>query len=106
MSFLCKVNAQAAAQAMLTLLGTLAHNVVVWAREWLSRGEPRLKQYGIVRLLCDVFCVSGFVETDERGAEQGVVLNRGSTRARLLTGGLRELLGEQSVTVSLGSLSD
>ena len=41
---------RAAAQAMLTLLGTLAHNVLVWAREWLSRGEPRLKQYGIVRL--------------------------------------------------------
>ena len=27
---------RAAAQAMLTLLGTLAHNVLVWAREWLS----------------------------------------------------------------------
>lgn len=97
---------RAAAQAMLTLLGTLAHNVLVWAREWLSTAEPRLKQYGIVRLLRDVLCVSGFVETDERGVEMGVVLNRGSTLARLLAGSLRELLGEQSVTVSLGGLSD
>jgi hypothetical protein len=50
--------------------------------------------------------VSGFVEVDERGVAQGVVLNRGSTLARLLASGLRELLHEQSVAVSLGSLSD
>jgi hypothetical protein len=97
---------RAAAQAMLTLLGTLAHNVLVWAREWLSAGEPRLKRYGIVRLLRDVLCVSGFVETGRSGVAQGVVLNRGSTLAQLLAGGLRDLLQEQSVTVSLGSLSD
>jgi Transposase DDE domain group 1 len=97
---------RAAAQAMLTLLNTLAHNVLVWAREWLSAYEPRLRQYGIVRLLRDVLCVSGFVEADGHGAEVGVVLNRGSTLARLLAGSLRELLGEQAVTVSLGGLSD
>jgi Transposase DDE domain group 1 len=97
---------RAAAQAMLTLLGTLAHNVLVWARAWLAEVEPRLKQYGIVRLLRDVLCVSGFVETDRSGLAVGVVLNRGSTLARLLAGSLRELLGEQAVTVSLGDLSD
>jgi hypothetical protein len=97
---------RAAAQAMLTLLGTLAHNVLVRAREWLGTGAPRLKQYGLVRLLRDVLCVSGFVETDGQGKMMGVVLNRGSTLARLLAGGLRELLHEQSVTISLGSLSD
>lgn len=97
---------RAAAQAMLTLLGTLAHNVLVWARAWLAEAEPRLKQYGLVRLLRDVLSVSGFVETDRGGVEVGVVLNRGSTLARLLAGGLRELLGEQAVTVSLGGLSD
>jgi hypothetical protein len=97
---------RAAAQAMLTLLGTLAHNVLVWAREWLSTAEPRLRRYGIVRLLRDVLGVSGFVETDARGDEVGVVLNRGSTLARLLANGLRALLGEQAVTVSLGGLSN
>jgi hypothetical protein len=97
---------RAAAQAMLTLLGTLAHNVLVWAREWLTAGESRLKQYGIVRLLRDVLCVSGFVETDEHGETKGVILNRGSTLARLLAGGLRHVLREQDIAVSLGSLSN
>jgi hypothetical protein len=91
---------------MLTLLGTLAHNVLVWAREWLTAGESRLKQYGIVRLLRDVLCVSGFVETDEHGETKGVILNRGSTLARLLAGGLRHVLREQDIAVSLGSLSN
>jgi hypothetical protein len=68
--------------------------------------RTRLLRYGLVRLLRDVLCVSGFVETDEQGEMTGVVLNRGSTLARLLAGGLRELLHEQSVTVLLGSLSD
>ena len=97
---------RASTQAMLTLLGTLAHNVLVWAREWLSVGEPRLRQYGLVRLLRDLLSVSGFVETDSHGEAKGVVLNRGSTLARLLAGGLRELLAGQAVVVSLGDLSD
>ena len=95
---------RAAAQAMLTLLGTLAHNILVWAREWLSASEPRLKQYGIMRLLRDVLCVSGFIEADDHGEAKGVVLNRGSTLARLLAGSLRELLREQAVAISLGGL--
>lgn len=96
---------RAAAQAMLTLLNRLAHNVLVWAREWLGSAEPRLKQYGIVRPLRGVLCASGFVEADERGEARGVVLNRGSTLARLLAGSLRELPGELEVAASLGSLS-
>lgn len=82
---------RAAARAMLTLLGTLAHNVLVWAREWLGAAEPRLKQYGIVRLLRDVLCVSGFVEADDLGEAKGVVRNRWQVemRAELITSGAR-----------------
>ena len=80
--------------------------MLVWAREWLGKAEPRLRRYGIVRLLRDVLTVSGFVETDGRGTEVGVVLNRGATLARLPAGGLRALLGEQAVAVSLGGLCD
>jgi hypothetical protein len=71
---------RAAAQAMLRLLGTLAHNVLVWAREWLGAAEPRLKQYGIVRLLRDVLCVSGFVEADEPRLDTGAAARRGPPR--------------------------
>lgn len=79
---------------------------LVRVREWLSTAALRLRQYGIVRLLRDVLWVSGFVETDRSGTAVGVVLNRGSTLARLLAGSLRELLVEQMVATSLGGLSD
>ncbi len=41
------------AQHMLLLLGSLAHNVVVWARRWLS--SQKLQHYGLLRMVRDVF---------------------------------------------------
>ncbi len=38
---------------MLVLLGSLAHNVVVWARRWLS--SQKIHHYGILRMVRDVF---------------------------------------------------
>ena len=35
-----------AAQQMLGLLGQLAHNVLVWARHWLTEAAPRLATLG------------------------------------------------------------
>jgi hypothetical protein len=47
------------AHQMLMLLGSLAHNIIVWARVWLA--SPALSQYGMVR---DAFHISGFLLTD------------------------------------------
>src|SRR5260370_2917596 len=47
------------AQHMLVLLGSLAHNVVVWARHWLA--VPQIQQCGILRMVRDVFHISGFL---------------------------------------------
>src|SRR5439155_6959104 len=52
------------AQHMLVLLGSLAHNVVVWARQWLSQPAAKLSGYGILRMVRDVFHVSGFLLFD------------------------------------------
>src|SRR5919202_71991 len=38
-----------AAQELLGLLGQLAHNVLIWARGWLTGGAPRLATFAIVR---------------------------------------------------------
>jgi hypothetical protein len=39
------------------LLGTLAHNVVIWARGWLTQtaSPSKLQHYGIKRMVRDVF---------------------------------------------------
>ena len=95
---------RAAAQQMIILLNTLAHNVLMWARGWLSAEEPKAKRYGILRLVRDVCSVSGIIETDEHGHIRSVLLNRGSTLARLLVSAFRSMLKTQEIAVELASI--
>jgi hypothetical protein len=52
-------------------------NVWVWARAWMSAEQPQLKRYGILHLVRDVFGVSGFIETNERGRDQSACAQLG-----------------------------
>jgi len=45
------------------LLGQLAHNVVVWARRWLSQNDLKLARFGVLRLVRDLFSTSGFTSS-------------------------------------------
>jgi len=88
------------AQHLLVLLGSLAHNVVVWARSWLA--VPQVSHLGILRMVRDVFHVSGFLCFDASGSLVEIVLNQGSRLAHLLIHSLRELLTPLSIVVNLG----
>jgi hypothetical protein len=88
------------AQHLLTLLGSLAHHVVVWARRWLA--VPQVQQCGILRLVRDVFHVSGFLCFDAVGSVVAIVLNQDARLARSLAQSLRALLTPLHIVVSLG----
>jgi hypothetical protein len=52
------------AQQMVLLLARLAHHLLVWGKQWLSRvpsTRQRLQGYGLVRLLRDVWAVPGVI---------------------------------------------
>jgi len=53
-----------AAHQMVLALGTLAHNVLVWARAWLAPHVPALAHDGLRRLVRDVFHMSGLILRD------------------------------------------
>lgn len=89
-------------QQMVALLGTLAHNVVVWAKRWLSEDAPKLRRYGVQRMVRDVLSVSGFVELSKSGAVKRVVLNGASSLGRACAKALRLLLEAEHVRVTLG----
>ena len=91
-----------AGQQMVMLLGALAHNVVVWAKRWLSDEAPKLKRYGVQRVVRDVLAVSGFVELGKSGAIKRVVLNGASALGRACAKALRLLLEAEHVRVILG----
>src|SRR6266571_8008426 len=89
-----------AAQQMVMLLGTLAHNVIVWARHWLA--SPALCHYGTLRMVRDVFHISGFLLVDACGQVTQLVLNRSAPLASALVHPLRKLLLGAYVAVNLG----
>lgn len=89
------------AQQMIVLLGALAHNVVVWSREWLGE-VSKIKQHGVLRIERDVFHVCGFVEIGAKNAIKRIVLNEASAWARRCANSLRLLLKQEYVHVSLG----
>jgi len=92
------------AQQMVMLLGSLAHNVVIWARRWLTQAaaSSRLRHYGILRMVRDVFHVSGFLVFDALGHLIQIVLNRAAPLAPILVESLRVLLTPTHVAVNSG----
>jgi hypothetical protein len=88
------------AQQMVMLLGSLAHNVLVWARQWLA--SPTLHHYGTLRMVRDVFHISGFLLLDACGQVTQIVLNQAAPLASALVDPLRKLLLCAHVAVNLG----
>ena len=90
------------AQQILVLLSALAHNVLVWARNWLASHHPRLARYGIKRLVRDVFQISGSVLNSDTGQLVEIVLNQAAPLAAGLVAALRVLLTPEGIAVNLG----
>jgi hypothetical protein len=91
-----------AAQQVLGQLGRLAHNLVVWARQWLAPAAPSIAALGVQRLVRDVFHVNGVVEREPSGRIDRIVLNQAHCYARRLLVALQALVGTEHIAVSLG----
>lgn len=92
------------AQQMLLLLGTLAHNLLVWVRGWLSAQQGKLAQYGMLRLVRDVLHISGQIGLDARGHVVRIVLNQAAPLVGGVVSALQVLLAPTHVAVSLGEI--
>jgi hypothetical protein len=90
------------AQYMLILLGSLVHNVVVWARRWLS--SHMIESYGLLRMVRDVFHVSGLIRFDASGSVIEIILNQQASLARSFIRPLQILLKPLQVVVDLGDI--
>jgi hypothetical protein len=90
------------AQQMLVQLNTLAHNVLVWAREWLAERQPRLRAYGIHRLRRDVWGISGSVELDDHGRVTRIILNQANPLAHHCLPAFQSLFAAHDLVITLG----
>jgi hypothetical protein len=90
------------AQQVLTQLEALAHNVLIWARQWLAPKCPKIARLGIKRLVRDVFQMDGFLIFDQTLDLLQVMLNRADPLAKELSGGLASLFAQEQVAITLG----
>ena len=106
-----------AAQQMLMLLGSLAHNVIIWVRQWFNAplapefaqtplthpsGQVPLKHYGPLRMVRDVLHISGFLRWDSCDHLVEIVLNQDMLLAHRILLPLRQLLAPLLIAVNLG----
>ncbi len=89
-----------AAQQILVALTQLAHNVLIWARRWLAARAPRVRAFGIKRLVRDVFGVHGTVESGG-GQVLAVTLNQVDPLAPYLLAALRAMAAATTVQIRL-----
>lgn len=92
------------AQQVLLQLEVLAHNVTVWARSWLAPHWPQVQQFGIPRLVRDVFRVHGKLILNRFGQVIHIVLNQADALAVKLAPALADLLRHQHIAVTLGEI--
>ncbi len=80
-----------AAQKIVILLMQLAHNVLLWARRWLSKAVPHLNDYGIVRLISQVWAIPGRLKLIDQQVQR-IRLRPAHPRTREVCRGFRPLL--------------
>jgi len=90
------------AQQMLVQLEALAHNTLVWARQWLAQVCPKIARLGIKRLVRDIFQMDGFLIFDQSFELLYLTLNKADPFAKELSAGLASLLAQEHVAICLG----
>ncbi len=90
------------AQKLVVLLVELAHNILIWARSWLGEHVPHLLEYGIVRLIGQVWAIPGRVKLADKEGVVRVRLRRQHPRAREVCQGFLPLLPQRQPLVVLG----
>ena len=91
-----------AAQQMLMLLGSLAHNLLIWARRWLATTpDTPLLHIGIKRFLRDVWHTSGWVCFNQQMRIVTLALNQAAPWSKALLDPLSHLLASQHIVVIL-----
>jgi len=89
------------AQKMVVLLVQLAHNILMWGRQWLGKQAPRLYDYGIVRLIQQVWAIPGRVKLSDKDGVVRVRLRRVHPRARDVCQGFLPLLPQRQTLIVL-----
>jgi Transposase DDE domain group 1 len=93
-----------AAQEMLVLLAQMAYNLLSWTRNHLAVHDPRLRSFGPLRIVRDLFQIPGTCRLDAQGRILEITLNDAHPFARLFVQALSSLLAQDDVLLNLGQI--
>jgi hypothetical protein len=91
-----------AAQEMLVLLAQLAYNLTIWMRNLLANQSPKLRGYGLLRMVRDVFQIDGCVHWDAQGRILAITLNKYDPLTAYFIRGLAPLWTRDEMYPNLG----
>ena len=91
-----------AAQEMLVLLAQLAYNLTIWVRNLLAGQSPKLRGYGLLRMVRDVFQIDGCVHWDAKGRILAIMLNKYDPFTECFITGLEALWSLDEMCPNLG----
>jgi hypothetical protein len=92
------------AQEMLVLLAQLAYNLIVWTRNRLAEHSPKLRRFGPLRMVRDIFGIDGCVHIDAHGVILKITLNQADEFAQLFAKGWPSLACPDDLCLNLGQI--
>jgi hypothetical protein len=92
------------AQEMLCLLAQLAYNVLTWVHRDTTANCPRLRHFGKLRLVRDVFHILGRITLDKQGRILEITLNEAHPYAAAFADATSALLARNGLSLNLGQI--
>jgi hypothetical protein len=93
-----------AAQEMLVLLAQLAYNLITWTRNRLAHQVSQLRQFGVLRMVRDVFHIPGSIMFNDKGHILQITLNQAHCLAALVKEALQPFLARDGTLLNLGQI--
>jgi len=93
-----------AAQEMLVLLAQLAYNLITWMRNRLAYHTSSLRQFGVLRMVRDVFHISGSITFSNKGHILQITLNQAHCLALSVQRALLPFLARDDTLLNLGQI--
>jgi len=84
------------------LFADLAHNLCIWVKDVLARQSSKFLPLGILRLVRDVFTISGKIDLDAYGNINRIILNNKDPFALHFKQAIQPVLN--GITVNLGEI--
>jgi len=89
------------AQEMLVLLAQLANNLIAWTRQEMARHVPSWQGFGNLRMVRDLFHISGKAQIDAEGRILKITLNPDHIHAAKFLAGITPALSGNNLVLNL-----